>query len=474
MAQGHMIPMVDIARMLAERGVVITILTTPVNANRFKSVVARANESNLRIKMCELSFPSAKAGLPEGCENFDMLPSAELGMNFFAAASMLQEPVEKVLQELQPAPCCIISDMCLPWTTDVANKFNIPRLVFHGPGCFSLFCLHSLMTLGIMDEITSDSEPFVMPGLPDRVELTKAKLSGMVAPEMDDFRSKIKESEKEAYGIVVNSFQELEPEYVKELSKAKGKSVRCIGPVSLYNKNSLDKAERGNKAAIDENHCLKWLDSFEASSVVYVCLGSLSRLSTAQMIELGLGLESSNRPFIWGIRHKPEEFERWLIEVGFEEWVKGRGLLVHGWAPQVLILSHQAIGGFLTHCGWNSTLEGVCAGVPMITWPHFADQFFNETFIVDILKIGVRIGAEVAVMWGSEEKLGVLVNKDDVMMAVDKLMDGGEEVEDRRNKARKLRDMAARAMEEGGSSYLNMAQVIQDITEQANTRKNST
>lgn len=88
--------------------------------------------------------------------------------------------------------------------------------------------------------------------------------------------------------------------------------------------------------------------------------------------------------------------------------------MIWGWAPQVLILSHPAIGGFLTHCGWNSTLEGVCAGVPMITWPLFAEQFYNEKFIVQVLRIGVRVGAEYAVKWGEEEKFGVLRKKEEV------------------------------------------------------------
>jgi len=115
---------------------------------------------------------------------------------------------------------------------------------------------------------------------------------------------------------------------------------------------------------------------------MHVNLGSLNRLAPSQLIELGLGLEASSRPFIWVIRggYKREEMEKLLSKDGFEERVKGRGFLIWGWAPppQVLILSHPAIGGFSTHCGWNTTVEGICAGVPMVTWPLFTEQFFNE------------------------------------------------------------------------------------------------
>ncbi|KAF8395299.1 hypothetical protein HHK36_019242 [Tetracentron sinense] len=469
MAQGHMIPMIDMARLFAKRGVIVTIVTTPLNAFRFKPIIDRAIDSGLPIRLLKLRFPCVEAGLPEGCENVDTLPSRESGKNFFIAISMLQQPLEQLLGELQPHPSCIISDKNFPWTSDVARKFHIPRIVFHGTCCFSLFCSHSILLSKVHESVTSESESFVVPGMPDRIEITKAQLpesinvvesSGM----RDVFRS-IKEAELITHGVVVNSFEELEPGYVKEYKKTKGDKVWCIGPVSLCNKEILDKVERGNKASIDGNQCLKWLDSKQPSSVVYACLGSTCRLIPSQLIEIGMGLEASNRPFIWVIDGgvKSSELEKLLKEEGFEERTRGKGLLIHGWAPQVLILSHPAIGGFLTHCGWNSTLEGVCAGVPMITCPLYAEQFYNEKLAVQILRVGVRVGIEASVRWGEEEKVGVLVKRKDVKKAVDRLMDEGEEGEERRKRARELGEMANRAIEEGGSSHLNITLLIQDI-----------
>ncbi|KAJ6969280.1 hypothetical protein NC653_037063 [Populus alba x Populus x berolinensis] len=175
-------------------------------------------------------------------------------------------------------------------------------------------------------------------------------------------------------------------------------------------------------------------------SVIYACLGSLCRLVPSQLIELGLGL--------------------------------GRGLLIKGWAPQVLILSHRAIGGFLTHCGWNSTVEGICAGVPMITWPQFSEQFLNEKLIVEILRIGVRVGVEVPVSWGEEEKVWSVGEEDEVKKTVITLMDtGGEEGKKRRTRAIELGKTANKAMELGGSSNLNLSFLIQDITKQQTQNK---
>jgi UDP-glucosyl transferase 73C len=174
-------------------------------------------------------------------------------------------------------------------------------------------------------------------------------------------------------------------------------------------------------------------------------------------------------PLIWVIRggYKKEEMEKWLLEDGFEERVKGRGFLIRGWAPQVLILSHPAIGGFLTHCGWNSTLEGICGGIPMITWPLFGEQFFNEKFIVHVLEIGVRVGVEVVIHFGDEEKFGVLVKRENIKEAVGMVMGEGEEKEKRRERVRQLAEMAKKAIEEGGSSYLNITLLLEDIRQAA-------
>ncbi|XWS59594.1 hypothetical protein CRYUN_Cryun08bG0135500 [Craigia yunnanensis] len=470
MCQGHLIPLIDIARLLAERDVIVTIITTPQNAARFSTSINRAIESGLAIRVLQLHFPAAEAGLPEGCETLDNLPSMDLISNFYAALSMLQQPLEKMFEELKPQPSCIIYDRNFTRIAEIASKFQIPRIWFDGKNCFSLLCFHNLTTSKV-HECVSEGEPFVVPGMSDRIEFTAAQLPGNLNPgsssAMKEISKKAIEAEEGANGVIVNSFEQLEAEYFESYQKIKQK-VWCVGPVSLCNKNNFDQVQRGNEALTNENQCLKWLDSWPPSSVIYVCFGSLNRLTPSQLIELGLALEASNRPFIWVIRggYKKEEMEKWLAEDGFEERMKGRGLLIRGWAPQVLILSHPSIGGFLTHCGWNSTLEGICAGVPMITWPLFSEQFMNDKLLVQILKVGVRVGVEVAVQMGEEES-GMLVKRDDVKQALENLMDEGKEGEDRRKRARKLAKMAKKAVEEGGSSYLNITLLIEDIMQQA-------
>ncbi|KAM4090159.1 hypothetical protein ACJW30_09G038500 [Castanea mollissima] len=443
MAQGHMIPMIDIAKLLAQRGVSVTVITTTHNAARFETSLARAVESGLQIQVISLQFPCEEAGIPEGCDNLDKLPSLELGTKFFSSTSMLQQPVEELFEKLAPRPSCIISDMTLAWTADIALKFHIPRISFIGVCCFSLLCWHNLRVHKVHERISSESEYLVVPGLPDLVEFTKSQLSFSRDSRMEELCEQMVATDLASYGVIVNSFEELEPAYVKEYKKAREDKVWCIGPVSLCNKDHLDKAER----------------------VVYVCLGSLCNLIPSQLIELGLGLEASNRPFIWVIKgeNKSEELEKWILEERIEERIRGRGLLIWGWAPQLLVLSHSSVGGFLTHCGWNSIIEAICAGVPMLTWPLFADQFLNEKLVVHILKIAVSVGVEDPVLWGEEEKIGVLVKKEDVVGAIDRLMDEGEETEERRKRARELGEMAKSSVDDGGSSQLNLTLLIQDI-----------
>ncbi|PSS23628.1 UDP-glycosyltransferase, partial [Actinidia chinensis var. chinensis] len=477
LAQGHMIPMTDMARLFAEHGVFVTLVTTPHNASRFKSTIHRAQGLGLQIRLLEIPFPCQEVGLPMGCENLDSVPSRDLIRKFYSALDKLQKPLEQYLQEQQPPPSCIVSDKCLYWTSKVAKKFRVPRLVFHGMCCFSLLSSHNIKLHNSHRFVNSDSEPFVVPGMPKSFEITKAQLPGafVALPDLDDIRDQMQEAESTAYGVLVNTFSELEHGCVEEYGKAIKKKVWCIGPVSLCNTEILDKFERGNKASIAEKKCLAWLDSMKQNSVLYACLGSQCRLVPSQLIELGLGLEASNHPFIWVIKTGEgfSEVEKWLSEENFEERIEGRGLLIKGWAPQVLILSHPAIKGFLTHCGWNSTIEAVCSGLPMITWPMFAEQFFNEKLVVEILEIGVRVGVEVPVRWGEEEKVGVLVKKEDVKKATEELMDAGEEGESRRKRAQELGVIARRAMEQGGSAHFNLSLLIQDITNLTNQPRQS-
>lgn len=344
------------------------------------------------------------------------------------------------------------------------------RVVFSGNGCFSRCVGENLRRFSPHEDVGSDSEPFSVPGLPDRVELTRSQLPSFVRQKAG-FPDRMGKAEETSFGVLVNSFHELEPSYADYFKKEMKKKAWLIGPVSLCNRNVSDKVERGQRVSIDEQICLSWLDSKEPNSVLYISFGSLARLHRKQLVEVAHGLEASGHSFILVVGKLfetgndgkvDEEEENWLPS-GFEEKMKeqNRGLIIRGWAPQLLILEHVAVGGFMTHCGWNSTLEGVSAGVPMMTWPMSAEQFFNEKLVTDVLRIGVQVGSKEWTSWNEEKK--TLVGRESVEMAVKRLMGGSEEAAEMRRRARELKEKAKRAVEEGGSSYSGVDALISEL-----------
>ena len=463
MAQGHIIPTVDMARTFARHGVKATIITTPLNAPLFSRTIERDIEMGSKICILIMKFPSAEAGLPEGCENASSIETLEMVPKFFKAVSLLQQPLEYLLEECRPN--CLVADMMFPWATKVASKFGIPRLVFHGTSYFALCVSDCLKRFEPYKSIETDLEPFTVPGLPDKIKLTRLQLPShdKENSELSKLMDEISRADLESYGVIMNSFHELEPAYSEHYKKVIGRKAWHIGPVSLCNRDTRDKMQRGGVASIDENECLRWLAMKKSRSVLYICFGSMSKsdFSATQLFEIAKALAASGQNFIWAVKNgektKGEDREEWLPE-GFEKKIQGKGLIIRGWAPQMLILDHEAVGGFMTHCGWNSALEGITAGVPMVTWPLCAEQFYNEKLITDVLKIGVAVGAQE---WSRHERK-ILVKKEEIENAITQLM-VGEVAEGLRNRTKALKEMARRATEVEGSSYCDLNALIEDL-----------
>ncbi|KAM7469848.1 hypothetical protein LguiA_008031 [Lonicera macranthoides] len=455
MAHGHMIPILDMAKLFSSTttaAVKSTIITTPLNASAFST----SSEIDLQI----LDFPSAVAGLPEGVENVDQCTSDEMEITFFKATALLEGLLERLLGELRPD--CLVADMFFPWATRAASRFGIPRLVFHGTSFFALCASASMRMYKPFKEVELDSEPFILPNLPHEIKLLRTQIAKHEREETNnDFTellNQVKDYDLESYGVIMNSFFELEPDYANHYRNVLKRKVWHIGPLSLCNKDIEDKEVRGKKAAIDEHECLKWLDSQKLNSVIYVCFGSVADISAAQLFEIAMGFEASGQPFIWVVRRSRNEDENAWLPDEFEERTKGRGLIIRGWAPQVLILDHEAVGGFVTHCGWNTTLEGVCAMLPMVTWPVFAEQFYNEKLVTEVLRIGVSVGVKE---WNSVASQGI--RREMVEKAVKMIMveEKGEEM---RRRAKELKEKAKQAIEEGGSSYNDLSALIEELS----------
>ncbi|XP_020591685.1 UDP-glycosyltransferase 73C5-like [Phalaenopsis equestris] len=467
MAQGHMIPMVDMACLLADGGALVTFITTPVNAARIRPSINRIQASSLPICFVELRFPSAEAGLPPGCENLDLLPDSKLNKPFVESLPLLRSQLELLVGDQIPIPDGIISDSKHAWASSMARKLCVPHIIFHGPSCFYLHSTLSIKRHKILDRIKDEFEPFVLPDLPQRIEMVRAQVERWVdSPTWEKLRDECYAAEEAADGIVINTFEELEPWCIEMYRKATGKKVWPIGPLSLYNREMESRARRGNEVPVLEAEKLqRWLDERDEGSVVFISFGSLARNPIAQLTEIGCGLEAAGVRFIWVVKEAEvesgTEAGKWMEEFSERSEREKKGIVVKGWAPQMVVLSHPAVGGFMTHCGWNSILEAICAGVPMATWPHFADQFLNERLVVEVLGIGVPVGAMVPVKPADAERKEAVVGREKVGRAVEKLMDGGEEGEGRRRRAREFGERGRRAMEEGGSSYENLKGVIE-------------
>ncbi|CAL5192404.1 unnamed protein product [Lathyrus oleraceus] len=237
-----------------------------------------------------------------------------------------------------------------------------------------------------------------------------------------------------------------------------------VGPVSTWiNKDDEKTTNRGDIG--QEEELLNWLNTKSNESALYVCFGSLTRLSHKQLVEISYGLESSSHNFIWVVREKDKNEDGEGFLQRFEERMKEskKGYIIWNWAPHLLILNHPAIGGIVTHYGWNSILESLSVGLLMITWPMFAEQFYNEKLIVDVLKIGVCVGSKVNKFRLSIGEDHVVVRKEDIAKAVEILMGSGEESKEIRMRAKKLGDAAKRSIVEGGDSYNNLIQLIDEL-----------
>lgn len=246
-----------------------------------------------------------------------------------------------------------------------------------------------------------------------------------------------------AHAIVVNSFHELEAPAFDAMAKQLPQPIYGVGPLVEHLEG-----ESSTSLWREEDHCLLWLDKQPLQSVLYISFGSITLLSKQQFEEVIAGLEASGQRFLWAFR--PDLLQDGSgFPPGFMESTRNRSCIVT-WVPQLRVLCHPSVGGFLTHCGWNSTTEAISAGVPMLCWPYLCDQYPNAKYIVEEWQVGLRFAA------GSD---GGLVGRSEVERVVRALMEG-EEGKTLRKKASELSEAARRSLQAGGSSHQDMESFV--------------
>ncbi|CAI9096399.1 OLC1v1032542C1 [Oldenlandia corymbosa var. corymbosa] len=453
-AQGHILPMLDFTHQLAIRGLTITILVTPKNAPVLDPLLS----SHPSIQTLIFPFPDHPS-VPPGVENVKDIGNQGNGP-IISALSKLHDPILQWFNSHSNPPAALISDFFLGWTHDLAHQIGIPRVVFYSSGAFSTAVMQNLWVN--FDSITVPTSVVDFPDLPRSPSFIWEHLPSVFRRSKENFSGTNPDSvvvrngmvaNTSSWGAVFNTFEDLESEYLCWWRKKMG-FVFAVGPLNLI--GVPDSMGRGNlnSRSIDGG-VLQWLDGCPDGSVLYVCFGSQKVLKKAQMEALAIGLENSGVRFIWV--NKPVTAQQLIdgygsVPDGFEDRVSGRGVVVNGWAPQVPILNHKAVGGFLSHFGMNSMLEAIVAGVVILGWPMEADQFIDERLLVD------HIGAAVRVCQGLDT-----VPDPDALAQMINLAMRKDTVE--RERAKKLRNKALGAVQIGGSSIKDLDGFVSELAQ---------
>ncbi|XP_010260884.2 PREDICTED: UDP-glycosyltransferase 71K1-like [Nelumbo nucifera] len=263
---------------------------------------------------------------------------------------------------------------------------------------------------------------------------------------------------KETKGIIINTFDELESHAINSLSDGQTPKVYPVGPL-------LDLEGRSSHSLshpTQYKEIMKWLDEQPPLSVVLLCFGSLGGFDKAQVKEIAIGLERSGHRFLWSLRQaskekgmimsgaypNPEE----VLPDGFLERTEGRGM-IRGWVPQVKVLAHPAIGGFVSHCGWNSILASLWHGVPLATWPLYGEQHLNAFQLVKELGLAVELRLKY--------RNGVdLASAEEVERSIRALMVGDSEV---KRRVKEMGEKSRAVFIESGSSFASLGRLIEDL-----------
>ncbi|CAK7348751.1 unnamed protein product [Dovyalis caffra] len=446
---GHLIPLVELAKRLVRQHNLSITFVMPSDGSPSKA--QRSVLGSLPSTIDSVFLPPVNlSDLPEDVK-------IETAISLTVARSL--PSLRYFFRSLDASDARVVAlvvDLFGTNAFDVAREFNIsPYIFFPAPAmALSLFFYLPKLDEMVSCEYGEMQEPVKIPGC---LPIPGGELLDPTQDRKNDAYKWLLYHTKRyrlADGVMVNSFMDLERGALNALQEAEpGKPpVYPVGP--LVNMGS-------SPSGVEGSECLKWLDDQPHGSVLFVSFGSGGTLSYDQITELALGLEMSEHRFLWVVRspndkvanatffsvdsHKdPLDF----LPKGFLDRTKGRGLVVPSWAPQAQVLSHGSAGGFLTHCGWNSTLESVVNGVPLIVWPLYAEQKMNAWMLTKDIKVALRPKA-------SENGL---IGREEIAKVVRGLMEG-EEGKRVRNRMKDLKDAAARVVGEDGSSTKALSEV---------------
>ncbi|KAK7273039.1 hypothetical protein RIF29_14085 [Crotalaria pallida] len=457
-AQGHINPLLRLAKSIAAKGLFVTFVTTEDVGKDIRAANSIAHESVTPVGEGFLKFEFFEEGLVPD-DPIKENPTDHIAHTEHVGRKFISQMIEKHESTNHPISC-IINNPFYPWVSDAAAEHDIPSAVLWTQSVAIFIVYHHYFHKLV--PFPSDTEPCIDVQLPSLL-LKYNEIPDFLLPTTSFplLRTIILEQFKylsKPFCVLVDSFEELEHDSINYISKFVP-IISSVGPLFKNNPKAPSTTDiRGDFFKPD--NCIEWLNSRPSSSVVYISFGSLVHLPQKQVDEIAYGLVNSKVSFLWVLKLPPKDWvglQPHVLPDGFLEETSDKGKVVQ-WSPQEQVLAHPSVSCFLTHCGWNSTMEALASGVPVLTFPTWGDQVTNAKFLVDVFEVGVRLGYTQA-----ENKL---VTRDEVEKCLLEATVGAKAEELKKN-AFKWKEAAGAAVAVSGSSHQNLDAFVEDIKKRA-------
>lgn len=434
-----------------------------------------------------IHFVDMQDGMPD--EYYTTQALRTLSTSLFSLGPLLQSVIQKICSDPVPITC-IISDFNFLEAHYTAIRLGIPSVGFSTQSAMSLIIkfhsqnlinegllplptpivpsmsIRSLRDIANSDEQTKAACARKVTCIPGLHPISVGELHSVLVtadlscPAFQFFTTLQTESLHSRAWSLINTFDELEDSVLQPFQQDHaGVNLLTIGPLviapTIPNGASHDAGDGTSSLWPEQVDCMGWLDKQEPNSVVYISFGSTTVMTPDMLEEFVLGLEDSQVPFLLVIGPTLVDGAAGGIPSGFEERTSGRALVV-SWAPQLKVLGHPSTTGFVTHCGWNSVMESVSMGVPMLGCPFFADQAMNNRLLVEVWKVGLEFKRRANLSMERHEvakKVRMLASRDSELSIA----------------AQRWKHVARRAIEHGGSSHNNLAAFAADMYKRAQT-----
>ncbi|XP_031107974.1 limonoid UDP-glucosyltransferase-like [Ipomoea triloba] len=457
--QGHVNPLLRLGKRLASKGMFVTFCAPECIGRDMRRV-----NDNISDRPTPYGAGSIRFEFFDGWEYGQTGAENRLELELQTLELVGRRELPSILQKQARPVSCLINNSFIPWVCDVAESLGIPNAVLWVQSCAS-FSAYYHFNFDLVP-FPTDGSPEMEVEIPGMPVLKHDEVPGFLHPRGARFhalRTTILNQFKKMsvpFCFLVDSFEELEADIIGHMSGIC--TVKTVGPLLFKDPEVEESNEvRADLVSSDKNSIIEWLDSKPVSSVVYISSGSIALPSQEQVNEIAQALIKARVCFLWIMKSQAKYYEPVVLPMGFLEKVGDHGKVVE-WCPQERVLAHPSIACFVTHCGWNSTIEAIAYGVPVLTFPYFGDQVLNAKFLVDEFKMGLRLSR------------GVFENRtiscDEIEQCLTQVMSSPNMGEIKEN-ALKWKKKAEEAVADGGSSDRNIEQFVNEIMRRSRNEK---